>query len=130
MGFGKQLRIGSFTTDPKFGYDLMVFNENESVNALLLPLIKRITSMWVYTDIIELSAVGDIQAPFLGYVSIQSKFDEMGYWNFNPPYYIKVKEHSVSNITIKICTETGENFPIVDGKVTCSLHFRRRPFLV
>ena len=44
----------------------------------LPPLIKRITSMWVYTDIIELSAVGDIQAPFLGNVPIQNKFDEMG----------------------------------------------------
>ena len=93
----------------------MVFNENERVDALLPPLIKQITSMWVYTDIIELSAVGDVQAPFLGYVPIQSKFDEMGYWNFNPPYYIKVKEHSISNITIKICTDSGENFPIVDG---------------
>ena len=55
----------------------MVFDENERVDALLPPLIKRITSMWVYTDIIELSAVGDIQAPFIGYVSIQSKFDEI-----------------------------------------------------
>ena len=86
MELGKQSRIGSFTTDHKFGYNLMVFNKNERVDALLPPLIKRITSIWVYNDIIELLAVGDIQAPFLGYVLIQSKFDEMGYWNFNPPY--------------------------------------------
>ena len=130
MGFGKQSKSGSFTTDHKFNYDLMVFNENERVDELLPPLIKRITSMWVYTDIIEISAVGDIHSPFLGHVPIQSKFDEMGYWNFNPPYYIKVKKHSISNITIKICTDTGENVLIVDGKVTCRLHFRRRPFLV
>ena len=64
----------------------MVFNENEHVDALLPPLIKRNTSMWVYTDIIKYSAVGDIQALFLGYVPILSKFDKMGYWNFNPPY--------------------------------------------
>ena len=115
MGFGKQSRIGSFTTYHKFGYDLMVFDENERVDALLPLLIKQITNMWVYTDMIELSAVGDIQAPFLKYVSIQNKFDEMGHWNFNPPYNIKVKEHSVSNITIKICTDTGEDFQIVDG---------------
>ena len=79
MKFKKKSRIGAFTTDHKFGYDLMVFNKNERVNALLPILIKRITSMWVYTDIIELSAVGDIQARFLGYVPIQSKFDKMGY---------------------------------------------------
>ena len=86
MGFEKQSKIGSFITDYKFNYDLMVFNENERVDELLPPLIKRITSMWVYTDIIEISAVGDIHSPFLGHVPIQSKFDEMGYWNFNPPY--------------------------------------------
>ena len=63
----------------------MVFDENERVDALVPPFIKQVTSMWVYTDIIELSAVGDIQAPVLGYVPIQSKFDEMGYWNFNRP---------------------------------------------
>ena len=45
MEFNKQSRIGSFTTDHKFGYDLMVFNENERVDALLPPLIKRTTSM-------------------------------------------------------------------------------------
>ena len=48
----------------------MVLDENERVDAFLPPWIKRYTSMWDYTDIIELSAVGDIQAPFLGYVPI------------------------------------------------------------
>ena len=59
MGFEKQSRIGSFTTDHKLGYNLIVFNENKLETALLPPLIKRITSMWVYTDIIEISVVGD-----------------------------------------------------------------------
>ena len=77
--FEKQSRIGSFTTDHKFVYDLMVFNENERVDAILPPFIKRITSMWVYPDIIVLSAIGNIQAPFLEYVPNQSKFDEMAY---------------------------------------------------
>ena len=114
MGFGKQSRISLLTTDHKFGYNLMVFNKIERVDALLQQLIKRITSMWVYTYIIELSAVNDIQVPFIRYVSIQSKFDKMGYSNFNPLYYIKVKEHSVSNITIKIYTDTVINFPNVN----------------
>ena len=59
--------------------------KNERVDALLRLFIKLIISLWIYTDIIKLSAVGDIQAPFLGYVPIQSKFDKIKYWNFNPP---------------------------------------------
>ena len=35
----------------------MVFNKNEHVDALLPTLIKRNTSMWVFTDIIKLSTV-------------------------------------------------------------------------
>ena len=30
----------------------MLLNKNERADALLPPLIKRITNMWVYTDII------------------------------------------------------------------------------
>ena len=45
MGFGQQSRIGSFTTNHKFGYNLMVFNKNELVDILLIPLINRITSL-------------------------------------------------------------------------------------
>ena len=102
MKFGKQSKIGAFTTDHKFAYDLIMFNKYKRLDALLPPSINPITSLWVYSDIIELSAVGDTQASILGYLLIQSKFDEMGYWNFNPPYNIEIKEHSVSNITIKI----------------------------
>ena len=102
MEFIKQSRIGSFTTDHKFAYAFIMFDENKHLDAQLPPSINRITGMWVYSDIIELSAVGDTQAPILGYLLIQSKFDEMGYWNFNSPYNIEIKEHFVSNITIKI----------------------------
>ena len=70
MGFEKQSRKNLFNTDHKFGYYLMVLNKNESVDALLPPLIIRITIMWVYSDIIEFATVGDIQATFLGYVPI------------------------------------------------------------
>ena len=107
-----------------------MFDENKHLDAQLPPSINRITGMWVYSDIIELSAVGDTQAPILGYLLIQSKFDEMGYWNFNSPYNIEIKEHFVSNITIKIGTEPGEDFSIVDRKITCYLHVLHRPFLV
>ena len=107
-----------------------MFNDNERVDTLWPPMIYRIISMWVYTDIIELSAVGNIQAQFLEYVPIQRKFDKIGYWKFNSRYYIEVIEHSLCNKIIKICTDKKENFPIVDGKLTCSLHCCRRPILV
>ena len=44
--------------------------------------------------------------------------------------YVKVREKNIRTITIKIFTETGEEFNIQDDVVTCRLNFRRRPFLV
>ena len=86
--------------------------------------------MYVYSDIVELSPVGYIQVLIIGFFPITSKFQEIGHWVFNPPMNVKVREKNIRTITIKISTETGEEFPIQDDVVTCRLNFRRRPFLV
>ena len=36
-----------------------------------------------------------------------------------------LKEKLISNITIKICTDTAEPFPFQEGKVICRLNFKR-----
>ena len=96
--------------------------------SIAVPALKRITNMFIYSDIVELTATGDTQAATLGFLPLQSKFNETGYWSFNPPYFTRVKEKFIPRITIKLCTETGEPFPIVDGRVILHLFFRRIPF--
>ena len=66
----------------------------------------------------------------MGFLPIKSNFQEKGYWVFNQPLYIRVREKNIRTITMKISTETGEEFPNHNDVVTCSLNFRRRPFLV
>ena len=66
----------------------------------------------------------------MGFLPIKSRFQEPGHWVFNPPLYVRVSEKNITTITMKISTETGDEFPIQDGLVTCRLNFRRRPFLV
>ena len=85
--------------------------------------------MYVYSNIVELSPVGNSQVPIIGFLPIKKSFQETGHWVLNPPLYVKVKEKNITTITIKICTESGEKFLILDGLVTCRLHFCRRPFL-
>ena len=84
--------------------------------------------MYVYSDIVELSHVGNSQIPIMGFLPITTHFQENGHWVFNPFLYVKVKDKVINSITIKICTGSGENFPI-DGEVICRLHFHRRPLL-
>ena len=85
--------------------------------------------MNVYSDIVELSHVCNSQIPIIGFLPIITHFQENEHWEFNPPLYVKVKGKIINRITIKICTGTGENFPIEDGEVICRLHFSRRPLL-
>ena len=61
----------------------------------------------------------------LGYFPIQSKWGDQSYWNFNPPYYVKVKESSIQAISVRLCDEKGETVTFESGTVICRLQFRR-----
>lgn len=106
-------------------YEYLKLEPNKVLVSKLNAHIKRLTSIFVYSDIVELSLVGDSQSALLGYCPIQSTFGEQGYWCFNPPYYVKVRERYINNIRIEMCTDTGDIFPIDDGRVYCRLNFRR-----
>ena len=108
----------------------MVFGANMYVQATLPPSIQRISNMYLYSDIVELSPVGNSQVPIMGFLPIKSNFQENSHWVYNPPLYVRVREKNMKTITMKISTETGEEFPIHDDVVTCCLNFRRRPILV
>ena len=127
LGLGSQSTVREIPG--KRSVEFIIFNENRWTLEKLPPSLKRITNMFVYSDIVELSPVGNSQVPIIGFLPIKSSFQETGHWVFNTPLYVRVKEKNITTITIKICTETGEEFPIQDGLVTCRLYFRRRPFL-
>ena len=86
--------------------------------------------MYVYSDIVKLSPVGNSELPIMGFLPIKSNFQKNRHWVFNPLLYVRVREKNIRTITMKILTKTGEEFPIHDDVVTCRLNFRRRPFLV
>ena len=85
----------------------MVFDANMFVQAKLSPSIQRISNMYVYSDIVELSPVGNSQVPIMGFLPIKSNFQEKNHWVFNPPLYVRVREKNIRTITMKIFTETG-----------------------
>lgn len=88
--------------------------------------LKKFTGIYVYTDIIEHSIVGDAFAPCLTYVPIDSKYGELGHYWQNPPIYHRVNRTLVSSIELSLRTHEGELLPMVDGEVMVQLHFRRR----
>ena len=128
LGFGSQSTV--IETPQKRAVEYIIFNANMYVQAKLPSSIQRISNMYVYSDIVELSPVGNSQAPIMGFLSIKSNFQKNGHWVFNPPLYVRFRKTNIRKITMKNSTETGKKFPIHDDVVTCRLNFRRRPFLV
>ena len=88
--------------------DALFLNDAIHCEASLPFLTKRISSIFVYSDITDFVLVGHTQTPLLGYFPVLTKWEERGYWNFNPPYYVKLKETNIRTIGIKLCSETGE----------------------
>ena len=127
LGFGSQTNVKQ--TSGKRTIEFMIFEPNTYAQAKFSPSLKGISNMCVFSDIVELSHVGNSQIPIMGFLPITTHFQENGHLVFNPPLYVKVKDKIINSITIKICTGTAENFFIEDGEVICRSHFHRRPLL-
>ena len=122
---GPSKQTTTIVTPGKPTVEYIVFEATRPTRADLTPQLKRLSTMFVYSDIVELSLIGDTQAASLGFLPIQSKFGDQAYWSFNPPYYVRLREKHITTITIQLCDDTGKEFPIANGKVLCRLNFRR-----
>ena len=105
--------------------DYIIIEREGTVEANLPPILGRINEIFVYTDIIDTVLVGNSQVPMLGYFPVQSKWGDQAYWNFNPPYYVRVKDKNIRTISIRLCDKTGETINFESGDVSCRLNFRR-----
>jgi hypothetical protein len=128
LGFSRE--ADKMETDaPENTVEYLVFEASTWKAAGQCPILQPLSSMFVYTDITDYVLVGDTQAPLLGYVPIMSKYGEQADWCLNPVYYVHVNSKQISNISIRICTDTGETFPFEEGKVICRLNFKQRNYL-
>jgi hypothetical protein len=93
--------------------------------ASLPPKLTRIDQIYVYTDIIQNVLIGNTQAPCLGYLPVQTKWGNQGYWSFNNLFYIRVNQNFIRTISIRLCDSIGNTIEFEYGTVVCRLHFRR-----
>ena len=87
--------------------------------------LRTLNNVFVYTDIVEESLIGESQGNMIGYFPIKTSFGETGYWCFNPPYHYRVKLSYIDTISLKLCRATGELFPFKNGKIIIRLLFTR-----
>ena len=106
-----------FTTPPPF------------VSTKIDDKIKVITSLYVYTNIIDYQFVGNSFAPLLRTISVNEGPEYYGKYIdsiFTNPHYIPVTMNSIDSIEIDIRDDTGTPIQFEAGKVLVKLHFQSK----
>ena len=92
----------------------------------IVDLRRGFESPYVYSSIVEPRIVGDKIAPLLRIVPITGRHGEMVAARFDLVQYMPVLSREFEAVEIEIRDDTGRPVPFERGKVTVTLHLRRR----
>ena len=92
----------------------------------IVDLRRGFESLYVYSSMVEPRIVGDRIVPLLRIVPITGRNGEMVTTRFDHVQYIPVMRREFGTVETEIRDDTGRLVPFERGKVTVTLHFRRR----
>lgn len=82
-------------------------------------------NMYVYSDLVAETLVGDTYVPLLQTVPIQTHLaGELVHHEYIHPQYMKLQTGSISSIHIQLCDESGNLVRFDKGHVIVKLHFK------
>ena len=88
-------------------------------------LLRGISSLFVYCDLVQPIHVGSIMAPLLRTVSFNVKqYGEMINAHYTNPIYLPINKSMIDSVDIRICDVIGQLIPFAEGVTTMILHFR------
>ena len=98
---------------------------NKSVRPIYLD--QGLNSLYVYSDIVYPSIIGDTTGPLLRVVHVPSKttFGQQVTEYFDPPYYHPLAHFNFQEITCYIRTDTGVPPSFRFGRVVITVHFKK-----
>jgi hypothetical protein len=100
----------------------------ETTNAdRVIDMDAGLTTLFVYCDLVSDSVVGDTLAPLLRVSQITAKDGDYVNEIYVKPYYRKLARQSFETVLIYLTDEAGRPIQFQTGRVTVTLHFRRRP---
>ena len=111
------------------GVDLTVPTVNERTTYAERPveLNAGIQSLFVYSDIVKRTIVGDITAPILRLVEVPSdaEFGKQVVLHYASPHYQPLAVKEFETIEIDIRDDVNERIAFEFGRTICKLHFRK-----
>lgn len=114
---------------------------NETANSILAPVINLseefqesrgcydmtagIRSLFIYSDVVDFSIVGDVRAQLLRVAEIpsNSKFGDHVVLTYDRPYYLPLSANEIRTIEIEIKDDAGSLIEFGFGRVEVTLHF-------
>lgn len=111
-------------------YSFANLPEHEALNiegAVPINLLAECHSLFVYTDIVESSRVGDSYTQLLNVITVPPKaeFGEQVFVRFERPYYRRVSKSDFQQIEVEIKDDTIATAPFRFGRTIITLEFRR-----
>jgi hypothetical protein len=89
-------------------------------------LNRNLRLLYLYSDIVSYSLVGDTKAPLIRACFTEGEFGEMIQTTFTHPHYVPLSRTNFETIEININNELGKPMPFEFGKSVVTLHFRRK----
>ena len=103
------------------------FHSNSLVAFRPIDLYSGYHSLYVYSDVVEYSEVGDSLTQILRVIEVPKKdFGEQVTLTYPNPYYIPVLKREFQSIEIDLKNELGQSVPFQSGRVIVTLHFKKR----
>ena len=92
----------------------------------MVDMAQGFCSLYVYTNVVESRVVEHSVVPLLRIVPIKGKHGDVVSKSFDNVQYIPVLHKELTSIEIDIRDDAGRRVPFERGRVTVTLHFRRR----
>ena len=89
-------------------------------------LTQGFDTLYLYTDIVESRIVGDTLAPLLRVLPISGHHGDRVSARFTNVHYVPLLRSNFDSIEVDIRNDMGRRVPFEYGRVTVTLHFRRR----
>ena len=106
----------------------MGFKQNEIIRGLIpfMTNMKRYTTLYVYTDIIQNQLVDDARAPLLRVVQVKSRYGDKTCVTYEQFQFLPLSRSNIQTIEIYIRSDTGELVSFESEKSIVTRVFRRK----
>ena len=108
------------------GFDQDTFIEKKTLSPYVADINGGFSSMYVYSDIVDVQFVGDVKVPLLRIVNIEGEYGKNIHASFRNLQYVPVKVNSFESIEIHIKNDRDESVSFASGKSIATLHFRQK----